>query len=115
MKVKCLRFYLFSLLFLFTAAAFAQSKRITGRVLNDESRPLAGASILISGKKTGTQTNNQGEFSIEAASTDLLIISATGFKSQQIRVGENAFVDLTLEPLMGTLEDVGYIWIESRN
>jgi TonB-linked SusC/RagA family outer membrane protein len=106
MKVKCLRFYLFSLLFLFSAAAFAQSKRITGRVLNDESRPLAGASILISGKKTGTQTNNQGEFSIEAASTDLLIISATGFKSQQMRVGENMIVDLTMEPLMGSLEDV---------
>ena len=106
MKVKCLRFYLFSLLFLFTAAAFAQSKRVTGRVLNDESRPLAGASVLISGKKTGTQTNNQGEFSIEAASTDLLIISATGFKAQQVRVGDNLVIDLTLEPLAGTLEDV---------
>jgi len=106
MKVKCLRFYLFSLLFLFTAAAFAQSKRITGRVLNDESRPLAGASIIISGKKTGTQTNSQGEFSIEAAATDQLIISATGFKSRQIRVGDNLVIDLTLEPQAGTLEDV---------
>jgi TonB-linked SusC/RagA family outer membrane protein len=106
MKVKCLQFYLLAMLFLCTAAGYAQSKRVTGRVLNDESKPLVGASIVISGKKTGTQTNSKGEFSLEASGSDLLIISATGFKSQQIRVGENLDIDLSLEPLAGTLEDV---------
>lgn len=95
MKVKCLRFYLLAMLFLCTAAGFAQSKRVTGRVLNDESKPLVGASIVINGKKTGTQTNSKGEFSLEASSSDLLVISATGFKSQQIRVGENLVIDLS--------------------
>ncbi len=106
MKVKCLRFYLFSLLLLCTTLGFAQGKKVTGRVLNDESKPLQAVSVVVRGKATGTQTNNAGEFSIEASKGDVLVFTATGFKLQEVRVGDNLVIDLSLEPVIGALEDV---------
>ena len=106
MKVKCLRFYLFSLLLVCTTLGFAQGNKVTGRVLNDESKPLQGVSVFVRGKATGTQTNSAGDFSIVASKGDVLVFTATGFKLQEVRVSANLVIDLSLEPMVGTLEDV---------
>ena len=106
MKVKCVRFYLFSLLLVCTTLGFAQGNKVTGRVLNDESKQLQGVSVLVRGKAIGTQTNSAGDFSIVASKGDVLVFTATGFKLQEVRLGTNLVIDLSLEPMIGTLEDV---------
>ncbi|MEN9952336.1 MAG: hypothetical protein RLZZ520_604 [Bacteroidota bacterium] len=106
MKLTCFKIYLVSVLMLLTSLSFAQTKRLTGRVLNEESKPVSGVSVAVKGKTTGTTTNASGDFSIDATEGNLLVFSFTGFKTLEVRVGSSAMLDITLEPVVGTLDDV---------
>ncbi len=76
---------LFALCLMFTSASYAQ---YTGTVLDgDTDEPLIGATILISGTSTGTITDFDGKFSIDAKEGDVLDISYTGYSPQKITVG----------------------------
>ena len=106
MKVKCLRFTLFLSLILCTTLGFAQKRKVTGRVLDEASKPLSGVSVVVRGLPGGTVTNASGDFTIEASKGDVIVFSAMGFKLQEVKLGDNSIVDLSLEPMVGTLEDV---------
>jgi hypothetical protein len=74
--------------FVFTTA-MAQGKKITGKITSEEDgKPLSGVSILLKGKTVGTQTNTAGEFSMEASAGNILVVSLTGYNTQEITVGE---------------------------
>src|SRR5918993_5283885 len=68
-----------------TAYARAQTRLITGKVFDSHShKPVAFASVRISGKPIGTVTNANGEFDFripETCLSDSLIISHVGYKS----------------------------------
>ena len=60
--------------------------------------PLKGINITIKGKKTGTTTNDNGEFTINASENDILIISGIGFRTQEkVIVGSKALSIVMLE------------------
>src|SRR2546423_5398879 len=94
------------------ALVWAQTKRITGTVISEEdNKPLAGVSVLVKGKSTGTQSNSNGEFSLDAAQSDLLVISYAGYTSQEVKVGSNTNLSLTLKTdatKLGEVVVVGY-------
>jgi len=46
--------------------AFAQSRLVTGKVLDEKGEPVIGASVIIKGTPSGIPTNSSGEFSINA-------------------------------------------------
>ena len=74
---------LFCLLFI-SSAMFAQ---ITGKVVDaDNGEPLIGASVVIAGTSTGTVTDLDGSFSINAKSGDVLEISYTGYTAKTVSV-----------------------------
>jgi hypothetical protein len=53
------------LLFLqLSQTTFAQERAITGIVLSEDNVPMQSASVLIKGKKSGTQTDLNGHFTI---------------------------------------------------
>lgn len=83
---------LFSTL-LFCALAFAAAAqvKITGRVtLENETEPAIGATIQLKGTTTGATTDFDGNFSIEIADrTAVLLVSYTGFTTQEVAVGAN--------------------------
>lgn len=106
MKLNRLRFYLVSFMFLCSSIVFAQNMRVTGRVFSDESKPLSGVTVVVRGKSIQTQTNSAGEFSLEAAKGNFLVFTATGFKTLEVKVGDNRTIELSMEPIIGTLEDV---------
>ena len=82
------------------------NKKITGKVLDEESKPLSGVSVTIKGKQTGTQTNANGEYSIDAAEGDVLIFSFTGLSTREVRVGTTSIIDITLDAKVGQMEEV---------
>ena len=69
-------------LFFFIKFSFAQDYSIIGRVISEGS-PLPGASVIISGTKIGTTTNQSGEFilNISKIKNPKIIISYIGHKS----------------------------------
>ena len=78
---------------LFTLA----QKAITGRVLSSaDQSPIPGASVLIKGSKTGTSTSVDGNFSIPAKQGDVLIISGVGITKQEITVGTDNNLIITV-------------------
>ena len=50
-------------------------------------RALIGASIVLQGTTTGTLTDIDGNFALEASPTDVLIISYIGYTEQERAVG----------------------------
>ena len=75
---------------------FAQEKTITGTV-SDESGPLPGVSILIKGTTTGTETDFDGKYSIQASIGDVLVYSFVGMSTQERAVGSNNVINVVLE------------------
>ena len=60
------KFLLLSMLLcMVVATAFAQTRKISGRVTDDKSgNPIMGASIMESGTSHGTTTNQDGKFTL---------------------------------------------------
>ena len=71
------RFFLLFLLFC-TVIVTAQPKTITGKVVNEKNEPVGFATIKIKNSNAGVSADAQGSFSINASSSDVLLISATG-------------------------------------
>jgi TonB-dependent SusC/RagA subfamily outer membrane receptor len=69
---------------------------ITGRVTDSEGAALAGVSIQVKGTNKGTTTNANGEFSIDANKGNVLVFSYIGFTEQEVTVGDDARVNVTL-------------------
>jgi len=91
-------------LFALTQSSFAQ-KTITGAVF-DENGSLPGATIAIKGTANGTQTDFDGNYTINNVSpTNILVFSYVGYKPKEVTVGAQNSIDVVLE-LDNTLEEV---------
>ncbi|MCP9234838.1 TonB-dependent receptor [Lewinella sp. JB7] len=73
------------------------SAQITGTVVDaDTGDPLIGASILIKGTTSGVVTDLDGAYSIDAEPSSVLVISYTGYQTQEVLVGDASVVDVTM-------------------
>lgn len=86
--------------------AFAQSQKVTGTVTDVSGEPLIGVSVIVKGTQFGTQTNIDGEFSINAKQGDVLKFSYIGYKSQEITVAGASTINVVLEDDSKTLDEV---------
>ncbi|WP_164076218.1 SusC/RagA family TonB-linked outer membrane protein [Flavimarina sp. Hel_I_48] len=75
---------------------FAQIKTITGTVTDDGGVPLPGVNILVKGSSTGTQTDFDGNYSIEASQNSILVFSYVGFQEAEVAVGTSSEIDMEL-------------------
>src|SRR5689334_21351406 len=73
---------------LLSITAFAQERAVTGRVTDSkDGRPLASVSVLVKGTKIGTQTSNDGAFSLKVpSSATTLVISSVGYAPQEVDI-----------------------------
>ena len=59
---------------------------ITGRVTDEDGDPIAGVSVLVKGTKTGTVTDDKGNFSIEASNGDILVFSSVSYGTKEVKI-----------------------------
>jgi TonB-linked SusC/RagA family outer membrane protein len=85
---------------------FAQEKTISGTVMDDQGLPLPGVNILIQGTTQGTQTNFDGDYSIDAEVGETLVFSYIGFKEQNIEVGASNTIDVNMAASASKLDEV---------
>ena len=83
MKLKFTGF-LVLLLVLIAQLTFAQERAVSGVVSDNAGMPLPGVSVLVKGTKSGTQTDFDGKYSIRATSSQVLIFSYIGMKTQEM-------------------------------
>jgi TonB-linked SusC/RagA family outer membrane protein len=74
---------------------FAQEKTISG-IVTDDLGPLPGVSVVIKGSTAGTQTDFDGNYTIQANVGDILQFSFVGMTSQEVTVGISNTIDVVL-------------------
>ena len=84
-----------TLLFAFSSMAVWSQQTVTGTVSADDG-PLPGASVVVKGTTTGVSTDFDGNFTIEAGPDDTLQFSYIGYTPQEILVGVQNQINVTL-------------------
>lgn len=80
---------------------------VSGKVTDAATRqPMAGVNVIIKGTTTGTSTDAEGRFTIEAEADDVLVFSFIGYKSIEIRIGERTYIALDMEEDVAALDEV---------
>lgn len=74
-----------------------ETRTVSGIITDESGEPLIGASILVIGTTNGTVTDIDGRYEITIpAGAENINISYTGFTNQQIAVGEQSQLDISL-------------------
>lgn len=92
-------------LFLFSSLVLFGQGGISGVVLDENGGPLPGANVVIENTSTGVSTDFDGNFTINANSGQVLVISYIGYTSEYITVGNQDSVTVSLQ-LDNELEEV---------
>ena len=109
---------LFTVTFLFTAAFISAQNFISGKIINEKGKPIAGANVYIDGTYDGATSSETGAFSFETAATgnQFLIVSfliydtfkqeiaVSNFKNQTVKLRENVNALDAVVITAGTLE-----------
>ncbi len=97
MVAHCLLVWLVIFFIVCCSTLYAQSQTVTGRVVNEKSQPLAGASITVKETNAGTSTDAKGNFTIHASKGQNLEFSYLGRSSQEITIGATTTINVTLK------------------
>lgn len=87
---------LFAMLILISAFAFSQTREVKGRVVDDNGAPVPFASIKTKTGNAGVSANQEGQFTINASTGAVLVVSAAGFTGVEVTVGNDASITVTL-------------------
>ena len=95
--IKTALLLVFCLMLMMPLISLAQTRQISGIVRNQTGEPIASASINQVGTTTGTMTNNDGTFTLSIAGVNVsLEISAIGYQSSTLRIGNESNLQITL-------------------
>ena len=88
----------FSLMMLFFSFTVMAQNQVSGTITDaGDGSGIPGASVIIKGTTSGTITDINGNFSISANSTDVLVVSYVGYASQEITVGNQASITVAMD------------------
>jgi len=105
-------FLVFLMGILSIAAVSAQSgSTIRGHIKDAQGEAIIGASVVVKGTTTGTVTDIDGNFVITAAPENTLVITYIGYKPQDVLVGNQTTLNITLQDdaeLLSEVVVIGY-------
>ena len=107
---------------LLTSAALslqAQTRnQVSGRVTDAAGEPLVGATVVVVGTTTGTTTDIDGNYAINAPAAGQLKFSYIGYAEQTVEIGTQSVINITLQDDSQVLKDVvviGYGTMEKKS
>ena len=106
-----IRFTLFALkllplLLCFPLFSLAQLKTISGMVTDESGNPVPDVSVIVQNTKTGTKTDANGHYSLQAAPGATVVFSSTNTETATVVIGNNNVYDIGLKLKVGGLSDV---------
>lgn len=108
-------------LLLTTAALSLQAQtrnQVSGRVTDAAGEPLVGATVVVVGTTTGTTTDIDGNYAINAPTAGQLKFSYIGYAEQTVEIGTQSVINITLQDDSQVLKDVvviGYGTMEKKS
>jgi TonB-dependent starch-binding outer membrane protein SusC len=101
---------LFTILFMLLVAAnaLAQNQVVTGKVTSkDDGQPMIGVSVLVQGTNKGTSTDVEGNYSIDVApGENVLVFTFIGYKNQTVEISNRILIDIIMETDATELSEV---------
>lgn len=95
------------LLFLTVNSMFAQQKKISGTITDENNAPLPGASVIVSNTHKGTSSDFDGNYTLNATVGDQIQVKYLGFKSQSFTVTvEKSIYNIKLLPDHNEMDEV---------
>ncbi|MDP4129288.1 MAG: SusC/RagA family TonB-linked outer membrane protein [Bacteroidota bacterium] len=105
-KFKLLAALLLYIVMLPTVSS-GQNRPVSGTVTELNGKPISGATVQVKETTMGTVTDEAGKFKLSAPSNASIIISSTGFRSQTVKLEENASnLSLVLEEDVAKLDEI---------
>lgn len=87
------------------SSAIAQT--VSGVVTDETSSPVPGVNVLVKGSTVGTTTDTQGRYSLEVPDeSSILVFSFIGYQTQEIQVGTQTTISVTLTADVQSLQEV---------
>lgn len=103
----CARSLCLLLLLLVCVPAYAQEGSVTGRVSDAKGEFLNGATVTEKGTQNTVITDLNGQYNLRLTTENpYLVISFLGYKTQEVRVGAQRVIDVTLDEEVSTLDQV---------
>lgn len=88
-------------------SGYAQSKTITGKIIDSTGEPVIGASVLVKGTTNGVISDIDGNFSLQGVAENATIqISFVGYKTQELAVAGKTQFNVTLVDDTEMLDEV---------
>jgi TonB-linked SusC/RagA family outer membrane protein len=106
MKMKQLSLFL---LLLLGSVPFsrAQTARVSGKVTSEDGGALPGVNVLIKGTTVGTTSDVDGRYSLSITQPNAtLVFSFIGFEPQEVAVGSQSVINVTMKVDVKSLEEV---------
>ncbi|WP_428743295.1 SusC/RagA family TonB-linked outer membrane protein [Tenacibaculum sp.] len=93
-------------------------QQIKGKVVDVNGVPITGVSIQIKNSNKGSVSDFDGSYTIVAQPTDVLVFSALGYETQQIIVGNQTTINISLKEDVTSLDTVtinaGYYSVKKK-
>lgn len=92
---------------------------VSGTVIDEKGEKLPGVSIVIKGTTRGTTSDAKGQFRLSVPTSDVtLTLSFVGYKTQDVVVGNQTTLSITMQPDQNSLDEVvvvGYGQVQKRD
>ena len=82
---------------IFSLVIASAQKTISGIVNDSDGLPLPGASVVEKGTSNGVTSDFDGNYSIDVSEGSILVFSFVGYTSQEITVGSDDTINVSLE------------------
>lgn len=97
------------LLFLSTVSLYAQEKRVSGRVLDEQGELMIGVTVIEkdSSPMNGTTTDVDGNYAIKvSSSSSVLSFTYIGYETKEVKVGNDNVIDVKMGENVNELDEV---------
>ena len=95
-----------------------QTQQMVSGTVTTETGPLPGVTILIKGSSNGTLTDEKGNYSINASQGNILVFSYLGFKTVEVTITNQTFLNIKLEEDTTQLKEIvlnaGYYTVKDK-
>lgn len=90
----------------YNSPVFYTAPPLAGKVTDQNNQPLVGATVQLKNTTRSTRTDENGNFSLEVGPNDIVVISYTGYTTQEIPVSGKSSLDVSLKISETSLSDV---------
>ncbi len=103
------KYFLFNILFFTVHALFAQLHTVSGKITDEQNKPIIGASVVVQDQNKGTSTDFNGDYELLLPEGNYILeFIGLGYESfvKSINLDADTILDVTLPTSNQTLEEV---------